>query len=322
MPPAAPFKYQPMKCRLCDTTIERDLDVLARLGRRRVGAARTDCIYQCRCGASYSNAATSSARVLITASPELNVPEPVRAGVTAALERAVNETNLANKSSKFRFETSEDAVTWTVFNGLQRANRLAATVPGAPQDTPDLLLWGSALADGRGGRVASALRSVSIELGEDPRRLTEPDAILSWDELLVFVEAKYRSPNDRQPRYKHFRVYTNGRADLFKVPPDQVAAAGYYELTRNWRIGVEVAERLGLSEFLLVNLGGQALADSADAFAATIQQTPARRFCHRRWAEVLSQASPLESWLADYAKAKKLARWRARTSRLRVVSHG
>lgn len=227
-------------------------------------------------------------------------------GVSAALCRAVNQTNLANKRAKFCFETSEDAVTWTVLNGLQRAGRLAAAVPDAPDGKPDLLLWGAPLTEGRATRVATELRSVSIELGEDPRRLSEPDAILSWEELLVFVEAKYRSPNDKKPGYANFKLYTGRRPDLFKLAPDEVAAVGYYELTRNWRIGVEVAERLRYNQFLLVNLGGRGLADSATEFASTIQQTPARRFCHRRWAEVLEMASPLEPWLAEYARSKKL----------------
>jgi hypothetical protein len=169
-----------------------------------------------------------------------------------------------------------------------------------------MLLWGAALAEGRATRVAAELRRVSIELGESPRRVSEPDAILSWDELLVFVEAKYRSPNDKKPGYGNFKRYTSGRLDLFKLAPDDVATAGHYELTRNWRLGIEVAERLGVNRFLLVNLGGKRLADSATEFAATIQQTPTRRFCHRRWAEVLEMASPLEPWLAEYAMNRRL----------------
>jgi hypothetical protein len=301
------LNYERMRCRICGAMIGPDLDLLQQLGRRRAAATRADCIYRCDCGASYSNAARPAARVLITASPELNVPEPVRPAVTSALDKAVNQTNLVNKRSKFCFETSEDAVTWTVFNGLRQAGRLGAIVPNGPHGKPELLLWGAALVEGGATPVATELRRVSMELGEDPRRLTEPDAILAWDELLVFVEAKYRSPNDEKPGYGNFALYTNARPDLFSVQGDEVAAAGYYELTRNWRIGVQVAERLGVPEFLLVNLGGKALAESATAFAAMIQQTTARRFCHRRWAEVLETASPLEPWLADYVRNKKLA---------------
>jgi hypothetical protein len=300
------LSYERMDCRLCGEVIEPDSNVLLRLGRRRTAAKREDCIYRCTCGASYSNAVSSGARVLMSASPKLNVPQPVQAGVAAALAGAVNETNLKNKAAKFCFETSEDAVTWTVFKGLQQAGRLAAAAPGATDDEPCLLLWGAALSGERATQVAAELRRVSLELGEDPRRLTEPDVILSWGELLVFVEAKYKSANDKKPGYAQFPRYTEGRPDLFTGSPHDVAAAGYYELTRNWRIGVEVAERLGVSEFLLVNLGAKALAQSSSEFAATIQQTPQRRFSHRRWAQVLDAASPLEPWLTEYASTRKL----------------
>lgn len=93
---------------------------------------------------------------------------------------------------------------------------------------------------------------------------------------------------------------------MFTLPADEVATVGYYELTRNWRIGVQVAERLGVPEFLLINLGSKGLGGSAAQFAATIQQTPQRRFCHRRWAQVLETASPLEPWLAQYARTREL----------------
>jgi hypothetical protein len=302
---AVSANYEAMECRICGTMIEPDLEVLARLGARRTVARHSDSIYRCSCGTSYSNAANPDARVLITASPELNVPEPVRGGLAIALTKAANKTNLANKRTKFCFATSEDAVTWTVFNGLRQAGRLGAVVPGAPEGMPGLLLWGSEVADGSAADVAAVLRDVCIELPEKPRRLTEPDAILTWDELLVFVEAKYRSRNDKKPGYENFALYTDGRPDLF-VSAVEVAAVGYYELTRNWRIGVEVAERLGRREFVLINLGGEALTESAAEFATTIEQTHTRRFCHRTWAEVLEAASPLESWLIDYRRTREL----------------
>jgi hypothetical protein len=298
--------YQAMVCRVCGSRIEPDLDVVERLRARRAAASRDDCIYGCACGASYSNASRSNARVLIAPSPEQNVPTPVRAGLASALAQAVNETNRANKRAKFCFETSEDAVTWTSFNALEKAGRLSAAIPDAPEARPRMLLWGAPLVGRDAARIASELRSVCIGLGEDERRLSEPDVILVWAELLVFIEAKYRSPNDRQPHYRNFDLYVDDRRDLFAVPPDKVAAAGFYELTRNWRIGIELAQRLNLREFRLVNLGGPALTVSASQFAATIRQTDARRFWHTRWAELLEKSAPLESWLAEYVKARGL----------------
>ena len=298
--------YEPMVCRLCGTTIEPDLAVLERLPPKRVAGSRSDCIYRCACGASYSNASRTGARVLITASPELNVPQPVRRGVASILARAVNETNRANKLAKFCFETSEDAVTWTVFNGLETSRRLSAAITNTPNAKPRMLLWGAPIVGEDADRVASELRSVCIGLGEDERRLSEPDVILVWDNLVIFVEAKYRSPNDRQPHYRNFDLYVDDRGDLFAVPPRDVAAAGFYQLTRNWRIGIELAERLNVREFRLINLGGPALTESASEFAATIRQTHGRRASHVGWGELLEGATPLEPWLAEYARAKRL----------------
>src|SRR5438105_1340118 len=108
------MKFAPMRCRECSALIEPNLTVLERLGGRRTAFSREDCIYRCSCGTAYSNAANEGARVLITARPELNVPEQVRPGLESALKRAVNTVNRTNKREKFCFETSEDAVTWTV----------------------------------------------------------------------------------------------------------------------------------------------------------------------------------------------------------------
>jgi hypothetical protein len=169
-----------------------------------------------------------------------------------------------------------------------------------------MLLWGAPVVGEDAARIASELRSICTGLGEDERRLSEPDGILVWDELLIFVEAKYRSPNDRQPHYGKFDLYVDDRDDLFAVSPRDVAAAGFYELTRNWRIGIELAERLNVREFRLLNLGGRSLSESAREFAATIRRTDARRFRHTRWAELLDKSAPLEPWLAEYAKARGL----------------
>jgi hypothetical protein len=71
----------------------------------------------------------------------------------------------------------------------------------------------------------------------------------------VFVEAKYTSQNDVKPNYKGFARYL-GRPKIFAAGDTAVRAAGFYELTRNWRIGADLAERLG-RRFTLVNLSPQ-----------------------------------------------------------------
>jgi hypothetical protein len=45
-----------------------------------------------------------------------NVPAAVRSGAFRALSCSLNVRNRGSKREKFRFSTSEDAVTWTVFS--------------------------------------------------------------------------------------------------------------------------------------------------------------------------------------------------------------
>ena len=77
--------------------------------------------------------------------------------------------------------------------------------------------------------------------------------IVLWSDLIVVVEAKFRSPNDCRPGQRGFERYLD-RPELFG-PTETIAGAGYYELTRDWRIGAGLAESLGSPAFLLVNLG-------------------------------------------------------------------
>src|ERR1700754_2065901 len=81
----------------------------------KVATGFDGCAFRCHsCGIALSNAAQPQQRVLITRSPELNVPVEVRAGLNAALAGAATVGNRARKREKFCSATSEDAVTWTV----------------------------------------------------------------------------------------------------------------------------------------------------------------------------------------------------------------
>jgi hypothetical protein len=74
------------------------------------------------------------------------VPEPVRRGLASVLSRSVNITNRPNKRVKFGFETSEDAVTWTVFRYLQDRHSFRGLAQAAEHATTAasarLALWG------------------------------------------------------------------------------------------------------------------------------------------------------------------------------------
>src|SRR5680860_1441289 len=97
------------------------------------------------------------------------------------------------------FETSEDALTWTVLRGLQTEGALAAVPPAgeATNGEPSLLLWGADAGGPAAARIVEELAAVSNDLGEASGRRSEPDVVIHWDGLLVVVEAKYLSGNDR-----------------------------------------------------------------------------------------------------------------------------
>jgi hypothetical protein len=307
-----PTEFEVMDCRVCHAPIEPDLKRIEHLRRRITVNSREDCIYHCSCGVSYSNARNERDRVMILASPEQNVPREVREGLAETLERLPDHRHRKAKKMRFCFETSEDAVTWTVFRGLERQGRLDALVaPDCPAGEPALLLWGVPVADSRAEETADALGKVCRMLGELPGSLSEPDVIVRWDDLLVLVEAKYRGGNECRPGHPGFRHYLD-RSDLFEVSAAEVGAAGYYELTRSWRIGSELAEALSVPAFLLVNLGPpEKIESDAEAFSGLVAVSEKRDFVQRSWNDVLEAASPLEPWLDRYASERhRLLYWR------------
>ncbi len=263
------------------------------------------CAFQClSCGIGFSNAKNPNARVCITAEPQLNVPSQAQAGLPDALAGAINVNNRSVKHQKFCSEHSEDAVTWTVIAGLSEVAELGSLVAERRLGPPRaLLLWGHALDGERAAEVRDGLVALSDDLGEKPDRRTEPDVIVLWPALIVFVEAKYGSANDRHPDYAGYSTYlpAPGR---FSADDRAVRREGSYQLTRNWVMGSTLADALGVS-FALVNLGPSGIAHHAAGFAALLRPTPIRRFEHRTWQQALDFA-PVPEWLADYARERGL----------------
>jgi hypothetical protein len=295
-----------MTCR-CGLTIRPDRDLAA---HPRRAFAYANCIYRCDCGAGYSNAASPAHRTLVWSSPERNVPEEVAAGVIDVLRRAVNVANRAAKIQKFCSERSEDAVTWTVVRALGATGRLGALGDESPAaETPAVLLWGVPVCGPSAESLAAELADVCAEIGEGASYRSEPDIIVVWAGHIVFAEAKYTSQNDVKPNYKGFGRYLD-RPELFAAGAAAVRAAGFYELTRNWRIGVDLAERLG-RRFMLVNLGPAGIEGSAQRFAALLATDAERAFRHFSWAQLLERAEmdgPLPGWCRRYAAERGLQR--------------
>lgn len=256
------------------------------------------------CGIGFSNSTHPDARVRIVRTPEQAVPQQVHEGLDEALRQALNVRNRPSKRNAFCSATSEDAVTWSVFNALALAGRLPSVLWSIgshdPRGPVTMLLWGAPVAGPDADRVRAAMICVSDELGENALSRSEPDVLLVTETLVVFIEAKTHSRNERDQDARGWSLYL-GDESRFTAPAEDVQKIGYYELTRNWVIGNRLANRLG-RDFALANLGPQRLAASADAFATLAATTPHRTFTHVRWATLLDASAPVADWLDAHAR--------------------
>jgi hypothetical protein len=260
----------------------------------------------------YSNARDPEQRRALYEHPSGNVPDELVEGLEQALGGAVNERARGSKWARFGSSNSEDAVTWSVFRYLEQTGQLdrlpAAAGAGAlATGAPTLLLWGHPVAGLIAPHLAAQLGYVCDALGERMDRRSEPDVIIAWPELLVFAEAKTGSPNEiltGQLRSKIDR-YTTGRADIFAVPAEEVRAAGYYELIRNWRIAAELGDRAGIGQWILVNLGPDRLAKDV-AVVREVLAGEHGRLEHVRWSQLLAGLDP-PRWFAEYVSSRGLA---------------
>jgi len=228
------------------------------------------------------------------------------------LARSINEVNRRKKADWFSASTSEDAITWSVFRWLEEAGK-ASLLPelclaSTPAGEPSLLLWGAPA----GGSEAESLRDLVIEVsdsfGEDRRRRTEMDVLLAWPDLVMVVEVKYRSPNDRRPGRCGHRLTHYVRPELFKADTAEVDREGYYELVRNWALGAMVAERLR-RDFLLVNLAPTALRADIDTLRPQLKTADHRRVLFLPWGELTSRMErdgSAPKWILDYLSARGL----------------
>lgn len=293
-----------MHCRLCNTIIDASPQT-----RRRVSRYE-DCVFRCpneSCAAAYSNAKSEANRRLIYPRPELNVPAEVRDRLSETLASSLNLVNRSSKRAKFAFETSEDAVTWTCFRYLQKTNQLNA-VSGQDISSPQLLLWGAPCSTLDRNHecllLIDELKDVLEGVGERKDRLTEPDVILFDSRSIIIIEAKHRSRNDLKRHYKNFDRYLKVGSRFFKKSPDDVAATGYYELTRNWVAGNLLAERRKV-RFTLINLAPGSCRRSAADFAEMLKEQTDTAFSFLSWKELLLRLStPMDDWFGNYVKSR------------------
>src|SRR6266513_4967332 len=239
-----------------------------------VASSFAGCLRRCDvCGVGYSNTSKVGAETRIYRDASDNVPSAVRNGFVDTLSTSVNLLNRDNKRQKAAFETSEDAMTWSVFRGLQLAGGLQRTlcrvgieVAENASHEPSLLLWGAGVPAGDPGTalISGALEDISRYLREPNDRRTEPDVVLGFnDAAVIFVEVKYLSKNERPKSGCHWdRYMERPDADAF-LDTQKLVASRYYELARNWRFAWEVSRRFNVP-VALVNLGLPTLFEGAD----------------------------------------------------------
>jgi len=284
------------------------------------GATATSSYATClrRCeehGIGYSNAQQEP--VKIHQDPLRNIPEQVHGEAIATLGQAINTRNRPNKLRKFAFETSEDAVTWTVFKYLHGSENLRAVlthlgcdIAAHAQAEPTLLLWGVPvpLENPAGVAVHDALVGVSDALGERATSRSEPDVILDFADFgAVFAEVKYCSPNEFKAPDRHgWPTYLDNGGAFQSV--EQVRNSGQYELTRNWRILWGLA---GHRPLALINIAPAALfqgpnAAVLNAVDSALAHDATRTFHKVSWTAMRGalEAVPIPAWLSDYVDAR------------------
>ena len=305
-------RLEPLMCPNCGAEIFSDEFTPGITGGAPIADCYAACLRRCAsCGIGFSNARHAAHTVRIYSDPLRNIPEPARAGALDILGSALNLRNRANKRSKFGFETSEDAVTWTVFTYLYGAGvwplQFVGRLDGARHTT--LLLWGTPfpITDASGHDLRKRVISVLDKLGEDPGSYSEPDVILDFGAAgIVIVEVKYRSPNDNKPiDYRGWDTYLDQRAF---VDPKGVRRSGHYELARNWRLGCELAQDRRLT---VINLGPPDLFDSGTGaqlrlFETSLRLGPDRRFQRLTWPTFLGAIKEMPDWFREYLLLKRL----------------
>lgn len=318
------FKYYPtgfvalptLRCPACQNDlVSRDF-----IPNKRGGAPNAStfdsCMRRCNvCGIGFSNARNPDDVVCIYRAPDDAIPTEVRGTLDGVLQQSMNVLNRASKYVKFCSESSEDAVTWTVFLGLQRAGRLreilsklGCGISQAVDAEPVMLLWGVPIpSDSQNGvAVRDRLVAIADAIGERANSRSEPDVILDFgDAGVVFIEVKHRSANElKDATYGGWKKYLQ-QSPAF-LDADEVRKTGMYELARNWRFVWDLAEQRPL---WLVNLGPAELSNDphlAD-FGKQLNQDARRQFQFISWQQFVNEIGADPDWLLEFLNSRGVA---------------
>ena len=149
-------------------------------------------------------------------------------------------------------ENSEDALTWNVFRTFEKAGKLsllAALLTGERVqmvEPIELIPWSN-----HNGSPWEPLEQARQHFKEGKRIPTEPDVVLLSRSGMVFVEAKFGSPNKR----KEPDIYRYQVGGFYKQYfTADLASVSYHQLVRHFLFAAHIADQLGIRQFMLVNL--------------------------------------------------------------------
>jgi hypothetical protein len=220
------------------------------------------------------------------------------------------------RESRMEHEHSEDAVSWNVFRFFERHDCLEPairTICACPDGEPLTVFWTT-----HHGRVWEPYRCCSDRIPEKANARSESDLIFVWEhKLVIVIEAKFRSrnrsdPSKREDELRKSQPYIE-HASRYLNPEgvEDAVRDGWYELLRNWVLGMELKDTLACEKFVMVNLlrkrhekehGENPRRDFAERACVL---TPDRRFVVAYWEDLVAAAASI----CDHPDSGLLVSW-------------
>jgi len=269
-----------------------------------------ECLRQCdACMVGYSN--SKSNPTLIFKDPLLNIPVHIRGNINEVLACSLNIKTRKTKLKRIGFNTSEDALSWTVFRYSQKLDNISALMKYITGEKASeeitVYYWGVPL--NKKGEINNEkqdyIQKLLIDMGEKQDTLSEPDIILEDSDSVVFFEVKLSSSNDYQTPSDKWNTYKNN--SYFQKDITTLSGKYPYQLFRNWYIGNKFAEQKN-RKFYLINLVLKRPKDKeTELLKSIINETDSSRFKTITWNELLNNCftKELPEWLITWLRNRK-----------------